>query len=724
MILVLLLVIGGVKAQTVDIHDVTASPGNVLVQVDMMSFPNVSAITLEIYYNPDLMSFTQITNMTLSGTWQANATTDGNGVPYIAITYYDSPPLSGNSINGKLLDLSFNYYGGFADDLTFGTGCEITNVLNPISGIVYTNGSISNSTSYDIITGFMPTSADVGELVIWPLLIAGIEDVNSMTLHLTYDPVILTYNGFQNPTLTGFVVSGGAGTLDITWSSIVPAVFTGLSPLMDLKFTYNGGGATDLSFLPGSMMSMGTTPLNIGFADGTINVDPGSFVGSITISQIISPSGTSNIEVPVVANGLSAVSTGAISLKMAFDPALLTYKGYTADQFSGWVVTQAPAGTLNFIKTSTAALTITDADLVTLKFDRLSNTDAAINFIGGSFVQTNEFVYVPVDFNDGSIGTNSLTVTSDANGTLGGSYNGVYPFGDVVAIEGIANTGYQFDNWTGTGAAYVADVNDPTTTVTIPPITIALQANFVPDLTQFFDLSLVLGTNGASVSGDGSYNVEDNVIITAVPATGYYFVEWTGDISYITTGTATDASVTITMPAQNIELTAVFAGYSVSGMLKYANPTGAARPITNSTVYLKTSDGLTVLQTTTSDASGNFTFSDVPDGSYKVDGATAKAWGGLTLADYAIVRNFVNVGTPVLAGIYWQAADVNLSNTVTLADYAIIRNRVNTSSTAGWTAPNWLIPQVSVTVSGANVTGVNVLGICSGDVNTSYTPPL
>jgi len=84
----------------------------------------------------------------------------------------------------------------------------------------------------------------------------------------------------------------------------------------------------------------------------------------------------------------------------------------------------------------------------------------------------------------------------------------------------------------------------------------------------------------------------------------------------------------------------------------------------------------------------------------------------------------VNVGTPVLAGIFWQAADVNLSSTVTLADYAIIRNRVNTGSTAGWSAPNWLIPQVSVSVSGAIVTGVNVIGICSGDVNTSYTPPL
>jgi uncharacterized repeat protein (TIGR02543 family) len=809
MIMVLLLVIGGVKAQTVDIHEVIATPGAVQVQVDMLNYTDVAAISLYINYDTDLLSFTNATNTALTGGWTIFAS---NGL--ISIVYQATPLGTGYPINGKLLDLNFNYTGGFSSGLTFTDDCEIVNSSLAEVPSTFLNGSVSNDPNINTYTGaayLISGYADVGETISWPLLTAGnpafpgaFQTINSFTFHLSYDPVKLTYQSIAYPALTGMTVTGGAGFIDVAWSS--PTAQDLSNALLGyLNFTYNGGGAATLSFEPGSVVTSGTTIQNTYFVAGTVDVNPtGPFDGSITINQVASTMGTANVNVPVVASGLSDNPAGAINFTMTFDPAELTYKGYTANQFTGWVVNQSPAGTLNFIKTSTAPLTIADGALVTLKFDYLINTQADITFMGGTSIQSPSFAYIPTDFVDGFISTNyTLTATAGAHGALAAVYTGSYFWGTVVPIEGVPNTGYKFFNWTGTGAAYIADVSDATTTVTIPASNIAVQANFEvdptqffdltittgahgtsttgtgsynveevvnitataatgyrfkewtgtglayvtdavdatttltmpataigltanfePDPTQFFDLSLVLGANGTSVTGDGSYNVEDNVVITAVAASGYHFVEWTGDISYITTGTANDASVTVTMPAANIELTAVFAGYSVSGQLKYANPTGAARPITNSTVYLKTSDGLTTLQTTTSDASGNFTFTDVPDGSYKVDGATAKAWGGLTLADYAIVRNFVNAGTPVLAGIYWRAADVNLSNTVTLADYAIIRNRVNTGTTSGWLAPNWIIPQVSVTVSGATVTGVHVLGICSGDVNTSYTPPL
>jgi uncharacterized repeat protein (TIGR02543 family) len=809
MIMVLLLVIGGVKAQTVDIHDIVATPGAVQVQVDMLNYTNVAAISLYINYDTDLLSFTNITNTTLTGGWTFSAS---NGL--INILYQATPYGTGYPINGKLLDLNFNYTGGFASDLTFTNDCEIVNSSLAVVPSTFLNGSVSNSpnmNTYTGATGFMSGYVDVGELFSWPLIIQGnpgfpgaFQTINSFTLHLSYDPAKLTYQSItSNPALTGIVVTGGNGLIHVAWSS--PTAQDLSNALLGyLNFSYNGGGAATLSFEPGSVVTSGATIQNTYFVAGTVDVDPaGPFDGSITISQVASTMGTTNVNVPVVASGLSDNPAGAINFKMTFDPAELTYKGYTANQFTGWVVNQSPAGTLNFIKTSTTPLTIADGALLTLRFDYLINTQADITFMGGTSIQSTSFAYIPTDYVDGFISTNyTLTATAGAHGTLAAVYTGSYFWGTVVPIEGVPNTGYKFFNWTGTGAAYIADVLDATTTVTIPASNIAVQANFEvdpaqffnltlttgangvsttgtgsynvetvvnitataatgyrfkewtgtglayvtdpvdatttvtmpaaaigltanfePDPTQFFNLSLVLGAYGASVSGNGSYNVEEVVPITATPLTGYYFVNWTGTgAAYV--ADVNDPTTTVTMPASAISLTANFAGYSVSGVLKYANPTGAARPITSSTVDLKTSDGLTTLQTTTSDASGNFTFTNVPDGNYKVVASTAKAWGGLTLADYAIVRNFVNVGTPVLAGIYWSAADVNLSSTVTLADYAIIRNRVNTGSTAGWTAPNWIIPQISVSVSGATVTGVNVLGICSGDVNTSYTPPL
>ncbi|NOU46317.1 MAG: hypothetical protein HOO86_04555 [Bacteroidales bacterium] len=649
LILVLMLVIGGVKAQTVDIYDITATPGAILVQVDMLNYTDVGAISLYIDYDADLLSFTGITSTTLSGTWLSSA-----AYGQITITY-TAPPLTGYPINGKLLDLKFNYSGGFASALSLTNDCEIANrYLAPITS-TFINGSVSNDPNINTYTGavgFMSgTVQQVGDIIDWPLIIQGnpaitgaFSAINSITLHLTYDPVILTYQNFEwNPAYTGYTVTGGAGVVDIAWTSATPQDFNSITILTLLKFMYNGVGDATLAFQSGSMVTSGTTTQNTFFVDGVIGINPaGPFDGALTISSVGALQGDVNVEVPVVASGFTAPDIGVISLNINFDPAKLTYKSYTANQFSGWVVNQSPAGTLNISRSNPTGVSIADGPLVTLKFDYLVSTQADISFVGGTAVQTNWFDNISVDLTDGFISAVPYTITATSN-------------------------------------------------------------------------NLTFG----SVTGGGSFLHGATVTLTATPETGYHFIRWTEGAVEVSTNAIYTFSATA-----NRTLVAEFGGYSVSGVLKYANPTGAARPITSTTVNLKSSDGLTLLGTTTSDASGNFTFADVPDGSFKVDATISKAWGGLTLADYAIVRNFVNVGTPVLAGIYWQAADVNLSSTVTLADYAIIRNRVNTSSTAGWTAPNWLIPQVSVSVSGATVTGVNVLGICSGDVNTSYTPPL
>ena len=91
--------------------------------------------------------------------------------------------------------------------------------------------------------------------------------------------------------------------------------------------------------------------------------------------------------------------------------------------------------------------------------------------------------------------------------------------------------------------------------------------------------------------------------------------------------------------------------------------------------------GATIIATATTDVNGNFTLTNIPNGTYTYQVSTTKPWSStaVTLADYLIVYNFVNTGTPSLTGIYWLAADANNSGTVTLADYLLIYNRVNTS---------------------------------------------
>ena len=812
-IVALFLSMSGVFAQTVQLETVVdAVPGTVSVDLNMNGFTGanggIGAVTLNIDYDPTvLLGIPTLTNKAFS-----NITRNVSNGHLIITWFWTDVESPYPDINGLFVTLNFDYPGGFATDLVFNEPlCEVTQGTTPITPM-YVDGSVSNSLDMDTYTGtayLMSGYADVGETISWPLATMGnlaitgaFQTINSFTFHLSYDPTKLTYQSLTpNPSFTGVAVSGGNGLIHVGWSG---ATAQDLSDklLGLLNFTYIGGGAATLSFEPGSIITSGTTIQNTYFVGGTVDVFPtGPFDGSITISQVGSTMGTANVDVPVVASGLSDNPAGAINFKMTFDPAELTYKGYTANQFAGWVVSQSPAGTLNFIKTSITPLTIADGPLVTLKFDYLINTQADITFMGGTSIQSPSFAYIPTDYVDGFISTNyTLTATAGAHGTLAAAYTGSYFWGTVVPIEGVANTGYKFLNWTGTGAANIADVMDATTTVTIPASDIAIQANFEVDPAQTFALTLTLGANGSAVTGDGSYNVEHVQAITATAATGYRFLNWTGTGSaYVTsltsastnvtmpalaigltanfevdpaqtfaltltlgangsavtgdgsytvghvqaitatpltgyyfvnwTGTGAayvadvnDPTTTVTMPALAIGLTANFAGYSVSGTVKYANTAGPVRPITNSRVYLKTSDGLTVLQTTISDASGNFTFSDVADGSYKLDADSDKTWGGLNAIDYVVLKNHLN-GSAILTGLKWIAADITNNSVVNAIDGVRMKNRISSGSTVGWVRPNWNFQQESVTVSGSGVT-VNVLGICTGDVNASYTPPL
>ena len=389
--------------------------------------------------------------------------------------------------------------------------------------------------------------------------------------------------------------------------------------------------------------------------------------------------------------------------------------------------------------------------LVTPKFDYYAPGKANITFEAGTSLLTTGFTYIPLILNDGYVSlTPEITDQPDAQTV---NYGAPATF-SIVATNAIS---YQWQElvsgvWTNitNGGIYSGAT---TNTLTISAVTGNMNTYQYKCIVQPCDITSDPATityndavitdqpdpQTANLGASASFN------LTATGFSGFQWQEYNGSTwtpitdggiySGATTNTLTISAVTGTMnnhqfkcivqPGNvNSDPALLTVTFNVSGMLKYANTTGDPRPITNSTVYLKTSDGLTTIATTTTDASGNYTFSNLTAGSYKLYAATTKAWGGLTLADYAIVHNFVNTGTPVLTGIYWLAADVNNSNTVTLADYAIIRNRVNTGSTAGWLRPNWIFTQPSISILNANVTGIILIGICTGDVNASYTPPL
>jgi uncharacterized protein YjiK len=118
---------------------------------------------------------------------------------------------------------------------------------------------------------------------------------------------------------------------------------------------------------------------------------------------------------------------------------------------------------------------------------------------------------------------NNYTINASANPTAGGTVSGAgeYTYGQNASLMATANTGYHFINWTkdgdevSTNATYIFMVTESGDYV----------ANFEPN-TYTINAS-ANPTAGGTVTGAGNYTHGQNVTLTAIPAEGYTFVNWT-----------------------------------------------------------------------------------------------------------------------------------------------------------------------------------------------------
>jgi uncharacterized protein YkwD len=142
----------------------------------------------------------------------------------------------------------------------------------------------------------------------------------------------------------------------------------------------------------------------------------------------------------------------------------------------------------------------------------------------------------------------NLTVTSTGGGwvTSPGTGTFTYDAGTVVSLAALPACGYQFVNWTG-GVGTIANVNAASTTITMNG-SYSIRANFAAIPPSQYSL-IISSTAGGSVTtpGEGTFvgNAGLVVSLVATPATGYEFVNWTGDVGTVANTNA--ASTTITM---------------------------------------------------------------------------------------------------------------------------------------------------------------------------------
>ncbi len=191
----------------------------------------------------------------------------------------------------------------------------------------------------------------------------------------------------------------------------------------------------------------------------------------------------------------------------------LTYTITTATSPTG-VGSTTGGGTYNY----NASATVTAAPATGYSFVNWTE--------GGTVVSTASSYTFTVNSNRNLLANysiNTYTVSTSSSPSGGGttSGGGSYNYGDAVTVTAAPASGYQFVNWTQ-GGTTVSTNSSYSFTVTGNR---TLTANF-SQITYTIALSSTPAAGGTT-SGGGTYGSGTTATVTATPATGYRFVNWT-----------------------------------------------------------------------------------------------------------------------------------------------------------------------------------------------------
>ncbi|MDP2236801.1 MAG: MBG domain-containing protein, partial [Bacteroidales bacterium] len=398
-------------------------------------------------------------------------------------------------------------------------------------------------------------------------------------------------------------------------------------------------------------------------------------------------------------------------------------------QFDGWEVV---SGTVTFTATSLTATFVMPASNVVLlaKFSKIPYTVTATAETGGTATPATQIKY----------------------------------YGDAVTVTANALPGYTFNGWVDVVGATVTNTMNPLS-FTMPNNNVSLKASFVAN--PYTVSVIAVPANGGTFSAvNPSYTVGQTVSVTATPAAGFEFTGWTA--VGVTPVNLASPTVSFTMPAGNVTLTATFAplGNTLTGSIKYFNQFESMLPVKSDfTVGLY--DGTSLVGTSTLNASGRYEFTGIQPGlNYTVRVMASginTPFGGVSAAD-ALIANYMVIQSPILASFPWidasgvtppvytpfanKVADVNSMGGVTALDALTILYRTVNNITAYPNTPDFQVaaaevpsytaktyPQAPGNVfsfaagaySGswtgkAGQTIMNLYFVSTGDINASYVP--
>ena len=261
-------------------------------------------------------------------------------------------------------------------------------------------------------------------------------------------------------------------------------------------------------------------------------------------------------DVDTVAN-VNAASTsitmnGDYSLTATF--AALAEYDLTTSSTTGGSVTVPGEGTFTYYDGTVVNLVATASSgryfiNWTGDVDTIANVNAPSTTItmNDNYSVTANFQYIPP-------GKVALTTSSTTGGSVTTPGEGAFLYngGEVVSLVASPASGYRFVNWTG-NVGTIANVNAPSTTITMNG-DYSITANFMP----VYHLT-ISSTAGGSVTtpGEGTFTYDGGTAanLVATANSGYYFVNWTGDVDTIADVSAPSTTVTMN---DNYSITANF----------------------------------------------------------------------------------------------------------------------------------------------------------------------
>ncbi len=172
----------------------------------------------------------------------------------------------------------------------------------------------------------------------------------------------------------------------------------------------------------------------------------------------------------------------------------------------------------------------------------------------------------------------------------------------------------------------------------------------------------------------------------------------------------------------SIEITVNPVLYTISGTLKYDNT--ATTALASQTIKLM--QGVSQIGSdATTDASGNYSFSNIVNGIYTVEPDVTLDWKGVTAMDATHYRKHIAAVT-LLTDLRWRSGDIispatpPANPTLTAADLTPIYQRIVTQISTFAAVGNFAYSDGATTVAGADET-VAMRAICYGDANASYS---